>query len=305
MGFLKTPRGLAIAVPALLLVGLAALLWLRVGQVTTPDRPLEASMFLANSLGKVEAVRFPATDGIELTGWLAPGRPGYPAIILAHDFGATKAALLNVALPLQQAGFHVLALDFRGHGGSAGGRSTLGLLEKRDVIGAVDFLRRQRGVETGRMGVLGVGMGAHAAALAALDRPALRVLVLDAVYPDVDYAVVRRVYQGWPFGVAHLGFFPSLVFGLRNGTGRSSERAADVIPSLASRQVLLVAPAGDAALAAEIDSIYRAIPKSRDASEGNLVALPATLASGLYGADLERYTGRVVEFFSMRLAPRT
>jgi hypothetical protein len=176
----------------------------------------------------------------------------------------------------------------------------LGVLEKRDVLGAVDYLVRSREIDSRRLGILGVGMGAHAAALAALDRPSLRVLVLDALYPDVSYPLVRRVYEGWPFGVEHLGFLPRKVFQVMTGA-RCEERADEALPALGRRDLLLVAPADDSALANEMERIYRTIPSEKDGIEGNLVTLPATLGTGLYGDDLERYLSRVCGFFESRL----
>ena len=90
--------------------------------------------------------------------------------------------MLTLGIALQKGGFTVLAFDFRGHGASGGTGSTLGLDEKRDVIGALDYLAAS-GVEARRIGVYGVGMGAHAAVLAAADRPSASVLVLSGLYP--------------------------------------------------------------------------------------------------------------------------
>ena len=51
-----------------------------------------------------------------------------PPIVLCHDLGANKAAVLNVAIALSRAGGSVLLFDFRGHGESDGGRSTLSVI---------------------------------------------------------------------------------------------------------------------------------------------------------------------------------
>jgi len=298
--FLTSLPGILLLTVVFVFAVIAGVLSIRVDRATRPDRVLEASTVLASTFAKFEEVHFPAADGVDLAGWKIPGKPGHPAIVLCHDFGASKASLLNVAIPLQRAGFHLLAFDFRGHGQSGGARSSLGVLEKRDVLGAVDYLVRARDIDSRRLGILGVGMGAHAASLAALDRPALRVLVLDALYPDVSYPLVRRVYEGWPFGVEHLGFLPRALFHVMTGA-RSEERADEALPALGRRDLLLVAPADDSALAGAMERIYRAIPTEKDGTEGNLITLPATLGTGLYGDDLERYLARVCGFFESRL----
>jgi pimeloyl-ACP methyl ester carboxylesterase len=294
-------RTFLVVVLVAVIVG-SAVLVVRVRDATHPARVLAKGENVGAILARMEEVRFPAADGLSLAGWLAPGEAGGRAIVLCHDFGGNKESMVHLAILLQRAGFTVLSFDFRGHGGSDGDGSTLGIAEKRDVLGAVDFLGRRRGVDRDHVGVYGVGMGAFAAALAAADRPTLRVLVLDSLYPDVDYPLVRRVYQGWPFGVAHLGFLPRALFDLEHRGAGADERAADALPALAGRAFLLVAPAGDAALSAEMERMYRSVPERRDI-EGNLITLPATPATGLYGADLERYLDRISTFFRTRLAP--
>ena len=117
-------------------------LGLQVYRVTHPPRWPDAAVNLGAELAKAEDVTFAAGDGVRLAGWLLAGTQGKPAIVLCHDLGASKNTLINVAIVLNQAGFTVLAIDFRDHGGSGGNGSTLGIDESRDVIAAVDFLGR-------------------------------------------------------------------------------------------------------------------------------------------------------------------
>ena len=122
------------------------------------------------------------------------GDPLRPFIVVCHELGASKASVVDLGILLQKEGFNVLLFDFRGHGGSEGDVSGLGGQEKRDVLGAIDFLQKGRGVEARHIGLYGVGMGAHAAVLAAVERPALRVLVLDGLYPDPVFALTGAAY---------------------------------------------------------------------------------------------------------------
>ncbi len=300
MRLLKTPAGALLALTALLAaLGLATAM-VRIDQVTRPpDRapqPIDMDVIEV----RVEEVRFPAADGTPLAGWLWRGEPGRKAIILCHEFGSGKAALLNLMIRLHESGFTLLALDFRGHGDSAAATSTLGLVEKRDVLGAVTLLQQRFGADARPLGVYGAGMGAHAAVLAAADRPALQVLVLDGLYPDVGYPLADRFYGGWPTGVDHLGFVPESLFALRHQISTGDARAEDLLPRLKGRDLLLLSPAGDTRLAREIERMYARIPDQRDA-DGNLMTLPATATSGLYGHERDRYLDRVASFFEARL----
>ena len=271
---------------------------------TTPERLDPPAVDFQAMHVPVEDVQFPASDGVPLAGWLLPAAPGAPGVILCHDVGSSRGALLNLAIRLHGDGFTVLLFDFRGHGQSGGSRSTLGLEEKRDVLGAVDVLMRQLGPDTKRLGVYGVGMGAHAAVLAAADRPILRVLVLDGLYPDVDFRLVRQVFAGWEFAVDRLAFLPRTVFRAMRGGASDDERASDVIGSLPGRDFLFLVPAGDAALADAMQRMYESIPPQADA-DGNLVVLPATQGDGLYDEQLARYHERVSAFFVTRLRKPT
>jgi uncharacterized protein len=302
MRFLRSFPGvvlLLLTFGALAVLGMAAV---QVHRVTHPPREATMTGDLGAALAKAEDVSFPSTDGVKLQGFLLHGAPGSSPVILCHDLGEGKNALMNLAIALNKAGLTVLAFDFRAHGASGGTCSTLGVEESRDVLGATDFIASlpKADVDARSIGVFGAGMGAHAAVLAAADRPALKVLVLDGLWPDARWTLVQRTMQDWPWGQEHMGAIPVAVFPFIAGTSIAERRAADVLPVLAGRDLLLVAPAGDAKLDEAMKSMYATLPERRD-SERNLITLPATRASGLGAEDLARYHARVVDFFVSRL----
>jgi hypothetical protein len=112
--------------------------------------------------------------------------------------------------------------------------------------------------------------------------------------------VQRAVYARWRFDTQRFGFLPRSVFGALNLEARGEAPASAVLPKLRGRHLLLVAPAGDAPLAAEMQRMYEAIPEQKDA-DGNLVTLPGGSGGELYGEDLTRYRSKVVSFFRERL----
>jgi pimeloyl-ACP methyl ester carboxylesterase len=298
--FLRSQFGAVLLLLLLAVAGCCALAYYRVDRVTRPPRQDQVAVDFESMLMRVEEVRFPSADGVELAGWLLRGDPSQPAIILCHDNGESKSALVNLAIELRAAGFNLLLFDFRGHGDSDDERSTMGLHEKRDIFGAVDFLAERSGDQTRRLGVYGVGTGAHAAVLAALDRPNLKVLVLDRLYPDVSYPLARTVYRDWRFASRHLSFLPSGIFAVLSGVSAGSQRAAEAMEHLVGRDLLLLAPEADPELSSEMRRMYERIPEQIDA-DGNLVFLPATQGAGLYGELQARYQERVTDFFLTRL----
>jgi alpha-beta hydrolase superfamily lysophospholipase len=275
---------------------------IQVHRITHPERQPDMALNLGASLAKAEDVTFQASDRTSLSGWLFKGSPGHPAIVLAHDLGESKNALISLAVVLNQSGFTVLAFDFRGHGSSGGSGSTLGIDESRDVIGAVDFLASLPAaeVDTRRIGVYGTGMGAHAAVLAAAERASMRVLVLDGLWPDAKWTLVHRTFEEWPWATDHLGALPSVAFAMLSGGSATRDRAEDILPALGTRDVLLVASASNARLGEILKAMYDTLPESRDA-ERSLVTLPAPPA-GIPASDLAAYHHRIVEFFSVRLS---
>jgi uncharacterized protein len=302
MMFWRSIPGAIVLVVSLGVLAALGLITVQVYRVSHPARQSGLSANLGADLAKAEDVTFKSTDGIRLKGWLFRGAPKMPPIVVCHDLGENRDALMNLAIAINKAGFTVLAFDFRGHGASGGDGSTLGIHEGRDVLGAIDFVSAlpKDSVDTRRIGIFGAGMGAHAAVLAAAERTALRVLVLDGLWPDAGFTLKRFAYADWRWGEKHLGAAPIALFPWIAGASVDEGRAQDVLPTLAGRDLLLVAPAGDGRLDEAMRAMYATLPEQRD-SERNLVTLPATRGSGLGADDLSRYHERVVEFFRSRL----
>jgi uncharacterized protein len=303
MRFWKSWPGAIILLSAFGALAGVAMASAQVYKVAHPTRQPDLALNLGAELAKVEDVAFKASDGVELRGWLFRGAPKAGPVIVCHDLGESKTAVMNIAIALNKAGLTVLAFDFRGHGDSGGDGTTLGLNEVRDVLGAVDYLGDlpKGDLDAGRIGVFGAGMGAHAAVLAAAERPNLRVLVLDGLWPDAGFTLVHHVFEGWPWGEKHLRSVPAALFPWIAGASIDDARAEDILPALSGRALLLVSPAGDRRLDESMKAMYATLPERRD-SERNLITLPATRASGLGADDLARYHERVVEFFRSRLA---
>lgn len=118
-----------------------------------------------------EHVTFPATDGMRIAGWWIPAREGTSSqtVIFCPGQGGGKATQLFLTSRLVPDGYNVLAFDFRAHGESAGQITSYGDLERRDVLGAVRWLRTNHPSACGKVVGLGVSTGGAALIAAAAD----------------------------------------------------------------------------------------------------------------------------------------
>jgi alpha-beta hydrolase superfamily lysophospholipase len=149
---------------------------------------------------RFEDVRFGGGHGDPtLAGWWiepAPisrsmGEPpagwGQNTVLLCHGLGGSKSNALPMADHLLRAGYNILAIDFRAHGGSGGQVTTFGADERRDVLAAVAWLRNNRPNKAREIFGVGASMGAAALIAAAADDSAEgRAIDAVAVYGTYD-----------------------------------------------------------------------------------------------------------------------
>ncbi|MBV8780122.1 MAG: alpha/beta hydrolase [Phycisphaerae bacterium] len=135
-----------------------------------------------------DSIAFQATDGVHLSGWWIPASErSSTTVVLCHGPGIGKSTLMSLCQEFVPQGFNVLLFDFRAHGQSGGQITTFGDLERRDVLGAVQWLRAAHPDESRKIDGLGVETGAAAlVAAAASDDPAGRAIDALALYDPYD-----------------------------------------------------------------------------------------------------------------------
>ena len=132
-------------------------------------------------------------DQIKIAGWFIPNPDADRAIILVHGRNASKQNAISGQIPrlaaeLHAAGLAVLMIDLRGHGESEGKRYTFGAHERRDVLGAVDFLK-ERGFGAGQIAVLGISLGGAAVIGAAAEEDAIGAIVVESTFADINLLI--------------------------------------------------------------------------------------------------------------------
>jgi pimeloyl-ACP methyl ester carboxylesterase len=150
-----------------------------------------AVFVLVRLAGAQQPVSFPTEDGglvhADLYG------EGDRGVVLAHGGRRTKSNWEKQARTLVNAGFRVIAFDFRGHGQSRTGRSG-GDGVRFDVLAAVRYLR-ENGAKT--VSVVGASFGGWAAAQASVEaRPGEidRLVILAGEIDEPEKVKVRKLF---------------------------------------------------------------------------------------------------------------
>jgi pimeloyl-ACP methyl ester carboxylesterase len=141
------------------------------GEVTlrTPDG-VELAATVARSDGRVPAER---------------ARP--PVVVFCHEFGADRRSAGLYASGFLQAGFAVLAFDFRGHGDS---RNTGDYVPRQwatdreltDLETAVAYVRSRDDLDGSQVVLFGVSRGGVTATVFAAHDPSVRAVIVDGMF---------------------------------------------------------------------------------------------------------------------------
>jgi dienelactone hydrolase len=123
-------------------------------------------------------------DGVTLAGtYFEASRRPAPGIVLLHMLTRTHEDWTAAASRLADAGYAVLAIDFR-----SGGDASAALLEL-DVRAAKAFLRERPEVIPNELGLAGASTGANMAVIDAADDAAVKSIAL--LSPGLDYKGLR------------------------------------------------------------------------------------------------------------------
>lgn len=157
----------AVALIAVVFLGVVAPITLAVFVTNVTPLPLGEGT-PADIGAPYDDVHLQTADGVRLGGWYIHSTNGAAVVMLAGATGVRSDELDHAAV-LVRHGYGVLLLDVRGHGDSEGDAMLWGWYGDADVRPAVDFLAARPEVQPGRIGVVGMSMGAEEAIGAAAD----------------------------------------------------------------------------------------------------------------------------------------
>lgn len=121
---------------------------------------------------------FLAVDGMRIMGWYAKGNSDKPAILFFHGNSGQIAKFAPLMKPYIDNGYTVFMSEYRGFGGTTGVFTQDTLYS--DALAAFDFLHTTLGHQD--IIVYGYSMGTAAASFAAVNRPALGLVLAAPFY---------------------------------------------------------------------------------------------------------------------------
>ena len=279
---------LVIFIPLIFMVGLVlSFYFTRRGQLGETHTPAEYGL-------QYETVEFKATDGLRLRGVWISSSGSEKVVIILHGHGGSYDFDLYRAPTLHDAGFNVLLFDFRAHGRSEGRRMTFGYEERRDVLGAIEFLHRQ-GMQ--HIGLLGFSYGGIVSMLVTPDCPDVEAVITDGGPARMRSAIAARgVEMGLPVWLTKpIAWLIISITSLRLGVNLFHYEPIHWVDKITPRPILFIHGDLDQYLP-DFNALYEAAQPPKEL--WRLSDAGHTTASQLYP---EEHTRRVLEFFSRYL----
>ncbi|MEW6489738.1 MAG: alpha/beta fold hydrolase [Thermodesulfobacteriota bacterium] len=146
----------------------------------------------------------PAPDGVLLHGWvLRPAAPPRGTCVFFHGNAENVSTHVNAILWLVEAGYQVVAVDYRGFGRSGGEADLAGT--HADALATLAWVFQRADVDPDRVFVLGQSLGGAVAVYAVARSPhrkRVRLLIVDSApagYRRIAREKIARLILTWPF----------------------------------------------------------------------------------------------------------
>ncbi|NTV90092.1 MAG: alpha/beta hydrolase [Clostridiales bacterium] len=152
-------------------------------------QPIEA--FSSNIVPEYRDVNFKSSDKtVILNGWFFKSKNSDKTVVIAHSYGKNRLEAgtdtIELYKKLLDMGYNVLAFDLRYSGKSGGKNSTLGCLEKEDVLSAMNYVRQQGAKH---IVLVGFSTGASACLMAAEESGKVETVIADTPYAKLSQYV--------------------------------------------------------------------------------------------------------------------
>jgi pimeloyl-ACP methyl ester carboxylesterase len=260
-------------------------------------------------------VLFPSRDDrLTLHGWFIPAQ-GVSAFSLGDDdwttgskgtvvfghgrFGSKDPDLIYAPF-LREAGYNCFLFDFRGHGRSEGDYTSFGFHERKDLLGAIDFLR-SKGVSS--VGVMGFSLGAVVAIGTAAMCERIVAVIADGAFVELRTTLARgareRGFAAWL--IPRLGPFVLWLAGRRVGGNLEEAEPMRWVDKIAPRALFIIHGGRDRYI--PTDDVRRLYDKAGEPKE--LWIASQAEHRQVDEEHPEEYRKRVLAFFDRHLVARS
>lgn len=261
---------------------------------------------------QAEPVAIPTTHGLTLRGSLyrRAERPSRGLVLFCPELGGTRWSAMSYCGALWEAGFSILAFDFRSQGESdrMPGYNPLHWpteYEVSDVLAAIGYIGRREDLRELPLGLFGISRGGCAALVAATGCPEARCVAAEGVF-STD-ALLLHFTLRWATLYAPVWLLKPIPLWHFRTTLRLTRLLSQLhrrcryvvlerwLPRLRDRPVLWVADEEDSYVPAETsEMLYRQI----GGEKGEFWLVPAARHNKGRQADPDGYDRRLVRFFS-------
>lgn len=219
-----------------------AFLWAVVGSSRVVYQPRYAPEVTPTELGLPwQPLRLETQDRISIDGWLIRRSVAEGVLLLLHGFGTCKADLLDVVRAFyERLPYHLLLIDFRGHGASGGGRLSFGQKELLDVKAALDFLSADPVMGELPVGLYGISMGGAIGLIAAAWFSQIQAVVADSAYADFGRTLARTQWLAYHIPRLPLGQMVIWATEIRLGCRLSELSPVNFIGRISPRPVFVI-----------------------------------------------------------------
>ncbi|HEY9060096.1 MAG TPA: alpha/beta hydrolase [Pseudobacteroides sp.] len=144
--------------------------------------------FSSNIVIEYDDIQFKdISKAIPLKGWYFKAKGSDKTIIMAHGYKNNRLQFeertLEMISGLQSKGFNVLTFDFRNSGISGGDKTTIGIYETDDLLGAIKYAKS---LGNKHIVLMGFSMGASTSIHTAAQSPDVEAVIADSPFDDLD-----------------------------------------------------------------------------------------------------------------------
>lgn len=290
-----------ILVAALLIAAISAY----AGWKLCHPKRLSIPAFSANIVPKYDDVSFKDIKGeLALKGWYFEVKGSRKTIILAHGYAKNRLQFgeetIHIIKSFLDEGYNVLTFDFRNCGESEGNITTVGLKEKDDLLGAVEYAKN-KGSE--KIVLMGFSMGASTSILVAAENKDVDAVIADSPFSDLTHYLEENI-NVWS-KLPSIPFNQTTLLAIKMLTGIDTKKVSPqkVITLVSPTPVLLIHSKDDNKIPytnsqSLLEGYYKANVKGSNTGSAHLWETIGVGHVGSYRSYPEEYIKRVIDFLN-------